>query len=181
MWDYAVDKAAPTALNRAISVGDTTIGGGNGLGGGSFDFATLAGVSLTIGLLYYVIAWALDRSDRHGAAVALVLVGFPAVAVGIAALIPDLKQVGTGLVLLAVGLLLSAYGGRYGRRFTTWVWALGAAGGAVTIMLKLIADDGGVTIGISLIALGAVFVAVAALVANLTNEPDDVVPATEPR
>jgi hypothetical protein len=181
LWDYAIDKAAPTALNRLISVGDATIGGDTGFGGGSLDFGAVAGVSLTIGLLYYVIAWALDRSGRHGAAVALALVGFPAVALGIAALIPDLKQVGTGFVLLAVGLLLAAYGARYGRRFTTWVWALGAAGGAVAIMLKLVADNGGVTIGISLIALGAIFVVVAALVAKLTNEPDDVVAAAQTR
>jgi hypothetical protein len=181
LWDYAVDKAAPTALNRVLSVGDATIGGDTSFGAGSLDLSTVAGVSLTIGGLYYVIAWALDRSGRQGAAVALVVVGFPAVAVGIAALIPDLKQVGTGLVLLVVGLLLAAYGGWHGRRFTAWVWALGAAGGAVAIMLKLVAADGGVTIGISLIALGAIFVVVAALVAKLTNEPDDVVAAVQTR
>jgi hypothetical protein len=181
VWNYAVDKAAPTALSRLTSVGQAAIGGDTGFGAGPLDLGTVAGVSLTIGLLYYVIAWALDRSGRQGAAVALVLVGFPAVALGIAALIPDLKQVATGLVLLVVSLLLVAYGARYGRRFTTWVWALGAAGGAVTIMLKAVADDGGVTVGVSFITLGAIFVVVAALVAKLANEPDDVVAAEQPR
>ena len=48
-------------------------------------------------------------------------------------------------------------------------------------MLKLVADDGGVTVGIALIALGAIFVVVAALVARLLNEPDDVVGEAQPR
>jgi hypothetical protein len=175
LWDYAVDKSTRITFQQTI-LGDQS---SNPLTALHDDFGTLAGVSLTIGLLYYVIAWALDRTGRRGAAVALVLVGFPAVAVGIAALVPNLKQVGTGLVLVVVGVLLSGYGARFGHRFTTWVWAVGAAGGAALVVAKLVADAGAVQLGISFIALGAVFVAGGALIARLLHEPDDVLPAAE--
>ena len=69
IWDYAVDKAEPSALGRVFAFRFTTIGGSD-LPGGPLDFSSVAGVSLTIGLLYYAIAWALDRSGRGGAAVA---------------------------------------------------------------------------------------------------------------
>jgi hypothetical protein len=180
LWLYISDKSAPRALSSGVSFGSSTIGGGSDdLGGSSIDFGTLAGVSLTIGLIYYAAAWGLDRSGRRGAGVSFVLVGFVAVALGILALAPDLEQVGTGIVLLVVGVVLSAYGARYGRRFTTWIWAAGSALGGVLIMIKLVADQGGPTIGISLVVLGGIFIAGGALVARALHEPDDVVTGAE--
>jgi hypothetical protein len=176
LWLYITDKSAPRALPNAVSFGSSTFSGGSDdLGGSSIDFGTLAGVSLTIGLIYYAAAWGLDRSGRRGAGVSFVLVGFVAVALGLLALAPDLKQVGTGVVLVIVGVLLSAYGARYGRRFTTWIWAAGSALGGALIMIKLVADQGGPAIGISLVVLGGIFITGGALVARALHEPDDVV------
>jgi hypothetical protein len=180
LWIYLIDKAAPTALASGISFGDSTFGSGSDVGGGaSTDFGSLAGVSLTIGAVYYLIAWGLDRSGRRGGGVSFVLVGLGAVAVGIAALAPDLKQVGTGVVLVVVGVAIAMYGARFGRRFTTWIWATGAALGGALVMIKLVADQGFPAIGASLVVLGAIFVCGGALLARLINEPDDVVTAAE--
>lgn len=180
LWIYLVDKAAPTALASGISFGDSTFGSGSGLGGGpSTDYGSLAGVSLTIGAVYYLIAWGLDRSGRRGAGVSFVVVGLFAVATGIAALAPDLKQVGTGIALVIVGVVIAMYGARFGRRFTTWIWAAGAALGGALIMIKLVADQGFPAIGISLVVLGAIFICGGALLARLIHEPDDVVTAAE--
>jgi hypothetical protein len=178
LWLYITDKASPSALTRSVSFGTSTIaGGGDNLGTSSFDFGTLAGVSLTIGAIYYLVAWGLDRAGHRGAGVSFVLVGFAAVAFGIGALAPDLKQIGTGIVLLVVGVVIAAYGARYGRRFTTWIWSAGAALGGALIMVKLVADSGGPAIGIALIVLGAIFITGGALVAKALHEPDDVVTA----
>jgi hypothetical protein len=176
-WAYVTDKAAPSALTRTVAAGSATFTGDSNLDGSGFDLGTVAGVSLAIGAIYYGIAWGLDRSGRRGAGVSFVLVGFLAVGAGIAALTPDLKQVGTGVVLLVVGVGLAAYGARYGRRFTTWAWAAGAGLGGALIMVKLVAGSGGPAIGISLMVLGAIFICGGALVARALNEPDDVVTA----
>jgi hypothetical protein len=179
LWIYLSDKAAPSALASGAAAGNSTFGDGADFGGPSPAFSTLAGVSLTIGAVYYLIAWGLDRSGRRGAAVSFVVVGFFAVAAGIAALTPDLKQVGTGIVLIVVGVGIAMYGARYGRRFTTWVWAAGAALGGALIIVKLVADQGGAAIGISLVVVGAIFITGGALLARLIQEPDDVVTAAE--
>lgn len=177
LWEYVIDKVAPSVLTSAV----TSRLGTQGLGpfGASQqpDFGSLAGASLVFGATYYVIAWALDRSGHRGAAVPLVVAGFPAVAVGIGALFPDLHQIGAGLLLLVIGVALAGYGARFGRRFTTWVWAFGAALGAALFVGKLAGDAGGPTTGLVFIVIGAVFVGGGALFARLLNEPDDMAQA----
>jgi hypothetical protein len=179
IWDYVVDKATPNLLSGAVSFGGQNFFGSDNLGTPHIDWSTLAGVSLTVGAIYYVLAWALDRTGRSGAGVAFALIGFPAVTLGIIALYPGFKQIGTGIVLIAVGVILAGYGARHGRRFTTWIWAVGAAGGAGLVVGKLLADSSGVAAGIAFIVLGAVFVVVGALLARVLNEPDDVMPGPE--
>ncbi len=176
-WIYAIDKVAPEAFNtRSVVAGLTPLSPSNPFGATTVDGASLAGISLTIGAIYYLVAWSLDRSGRRGAGVVFALAGFPAVAVGVAATAQDLKQVGAGIVLVVVGLALAAYGARYGRRFTTWVWAIGVGVGAVLVLSKLV--KAGATVGISLIIAGGVFVAAGWALARALHEPDDVVPAS---
>ncbi len=103
-------------------------------------------------------------------------VGFLAVAVGIAALHPDLHKIGTGTAPMLVGAILSAYGARYDRRFTTWVWALGVGLGAVLVLTDLI--TGGATLGIALIIAGVVLIAAGRALARALDEPDDIVATT---
>jgi drug/metabolite transporter (DMT)-like permease len=96
------------------------------------------------------------------------------VAVGIAALSIDFKQVGTGIVLLLVGVGIALYGARWNRRFTTWIWAVGAALGGILIVAKIVGSSStGAAVGIALIILGVLFVVGGALLARAINEPDD--------
>jgi hypothetical protein len=101
-----------------------------------------------------------------------VLIAFFAVGVGIGALAKDFKQVGTGALLIVGGLVLSYYGARYDRRFTTWIWGIGTAIGAVLILAKIV-THGGTAIGVGLIVLGAIFVIGGWLLARVLDEPDD--------
>jgi hypothetical protein len=181
LWVYLLDKAAPSAADFAGSAFFRLVPGSEELGiSRAPNVSTLAGVSLVIGSAYYLIGWWLDRSGRRGLAVGFVLVGFPAVATGVAALGPDLKQVGTGIALLVVSLSLALYGARWNRRFTTWVWTVGAAVGAVLIVAKIVGSATGAAIGISLIVLGAAFVVGGTLLARALREPDDVLVRAEP-
>jgi hypothetical protein len=143
----------------------------------SLDTSTIAGVSLVFAVGYYLIAWGLDHTGRRGMALPFVLVGIPATVVGIAALAPHTKQVGTGIVMVIVGLLLCRYGARYGRRFTAWFWGLVAAAGTVVIASDVARS--GTSVGITMIVLGIAFVAVGALAARAFGEPDEL-PETAP-
>jgi hypothetical protein len=174
LWEYVLDKVSPSATSVAASVPGPlrdSLGVG-AIGGPSVDWPSIAGVSLTFGIGYYLLAWWLDHTGRRGAAVAFVVVGLPATAVGIGALGPDLKQIGTGIVLVLVSLVLARYGARYDRRFTTWFWTFGAAVGAVLITTKLV-HSSGASVGIALIVLGAVFVVGGWLIGRALDEPDD--------
>jgi hypothetical protein len=180
LWGYAVGKAGPDT--RAI--GSSVVGGVSGGFGGtssavpSVDNATIAAVSLVFAVAYFAIAFVLDRSGRHGVALPFVVVGIPAMLLGIGMLAPDTKQIGTGIILLLVGLALCWYGARYARRFTAWFWGLAAAGGVVTIATK--AATTGVSLGITMIVLGVVFAAGGWLAAKSLREPDDMAPVVGP-
>lgn len=169
LWEYAVGKAGPdtqtigSAFIGSATRGTTTVP--------SVDNKTIAAVSLIFAIGYYLLAWYLDRTGRRGAAVPFVVVGIPAMLVGIGALAPDTKQVGTGVILLLVGLVLCRYGAAYGRRFTAWFWGLASAGGAVTILTKFATQ--GVSIGIAMIVLGVAFAIGGWFAARALNEPDD--------
>ena len=177
LWEYAVGKAGPSASEVGSSVVRPFAGAG--VGGDvvpSVDTTTIAGVSLVFAVGYYLIAWALDRSGRHGMALPFVLVGLPAMVVGIGTLAPHTKQVGTGIVLLLVGLLLSRYGAHYERRFTAWFWGLVAAAGPVVIATQF--AKSGTSVGITMIVLGIAFVVGGAIAARALREPDDMAAVT---
>ena len=177
LWNYAVGKAGPDPQAITSSaIGSAT---GNSPGLPSIDTEMIATVSLIFAVAYYLIAWSLDRAGRRGVALPFVVVGVPAMLLGIGALAPDTKQIGTGILLLLVGLVLSRYGAAFERRFTAWFWALVSAGGAVTILAKFATQ--GTSVGIGMIVLGVVFAVVGWFAAKALHEPDDMaaVPAAE--
>jgi hypothetical protein len=168
VWEYAIEQSLPsaTALGRSVIspfTGTTTVP--------PIDTATLAATSLVLAVGYFLVAWALDHTGRAGAAVPFVVVGVPAMLVGIVALAPHAKQGGTGVVLALVGLVLSGYGARYGRRFTAWFWGLASAAGVVVIVADVAKQ--GTSAGLGLIVLGLVFVVGGWVAANAFEEPDD--------
>ncbi len=173
LWEYAVGKAGPDSRVVSSSVIGSATGGSSGVP--SIDTKTIAAVSLIFAIVYYLIAWYLDRTGRHGMAVPFVVVGIPAMLLGIIGFAPDTKQIGTGILLLLFGLVLCLYGARYERRFTAWFWGLVSAGGAVTIMTKFATQ--GVSIGITMIVLGALFAIGGWFAAKALNEPDDMTAA----
>ncbi len=176
LWEYAVGKAGPDSREVSSSVIGTATGGSSSIP--SIDTKTVAAVSLIFAIAYYLIAWSLDRTGRHGVAVPFVVVGIPAMLVGILGFAPDAKQIGTGILLLLAGLVLCLYGARYGRRFTAWFWGLVSAAGAVTIMTKFATQ--GVSIGITMIVLGVLFAIGGWFVAKALDEPDDMTEVAPP-
>ena len=175
LWSYVVVKAEPH-LGQALAA--RIIGGTRSIPGlvappSQVSFTTIGAISVVFGLGYLLLAWWCDRTGRHGAATPLALVGVLVVLVGIAAFAPDAEQVGTGLLLIVVGLAVLVYGGKSERRFTTWTAALAAGLGAVLVVTKLLQHSNATAGGFWVMVLGVVLVALGALLRNALDEPDD--------
>lgn len=133
---------------------------------------TLAAIGLVFGLGYYLIAFLLDRTGRHGPATGLVYPAFVATGSGIIAWGRDIHLVGVGILTIVIGLLVCWYGGRYGRRVTCF-----AAAAAVTLGLGLLVyeatPDDGIEAGVSFVVIGIAVVVIAALLSRAFGEPHD--------
>jgi hypothetical protein len=160
------------------SAGDSTLQSAVNLGGsgaaGSPDTNAVGAIGLVFGLAYYAIAALLDRRGQRGAAVALAFAGFVVTLAGVAGLAESFGVSGTGVLLIALGVLLAWYGGRFGRRFTTWLWSTAVLVGIVMIIAKA-SPDNFTAAGISLIVIGVVVVVLAYLASAATNEAPDIV------
>ncbi|HEX8802833.1 MAG TPA: hypothetical protein VF743_01530, partial [Acidimicrobiales bacterium] len=139
------------------------------------DPTAIGAASLTVGVLYYVAAVALDRRRARGAATPFVAAGFAASAVGIAHVAGDLEAIGTGLLLVLAGATLAVVGALHGRRFTTWVWAAGVGLGLLVVLSDVISDSAA-GYGTAAIVLGAALVVVAHLLSDGLGEPDEMTP-----
>ena len=174
---YVEYKVASNSVTRlAASTLGTSSPSLSNIGTGAITAA-----ALIFGIGYYALAAWLDRKGYGGAAVALVVAGFANTASGILYSAPTFKQVGTGIELIVLGVALSWYGSRFGRRFTTWVWAFAIVAGIGLVVQKALPDSpsGG---GITFIVIGLIVVFGAQFVASSTDEPADVesVPPAEP-
>jgi hypothetical protein len=170
LWVYVLDKAAPELFSPAsLFFGFDPFQSDRPPGP---DWATVAALSIMFGALYYLVGFTLDWRGRAGAAVPFAISGFVAMAVGIAAASADLHEIGTGIVLIVVGLGLGAYGARSGRRFTTWAWSAAVALGVAVIVGKAAGNNaaGG---GIALIVCGVGLVVGGEVLARSLHEPDD--------
>lgn len=177
LWVYVVDKAEPATVSLTGLLQNAFLPG-FGRAPVTPDWSTVATLSLVFGLGYYLVAFVLDHSGRTGPGAALAVGGFLATAAGIAAASANLHQIGTGIVLILVGLVVTAFGARGGRRFTTWVWSAGTGLGIALIISKL-ASDNTAAAGVALIAAGAVVVLVGQVLAQALHEPDDLVPTVD--
>ncbi|HEU5267541.1 MAG TPA: hypothetical protein VFU35_12620 [Jatrophihabitans sp.] len=106
-------------------------------------------------------------------AVAFVVAGFFTTVSGIVVGYRTFHQAGTGVLLIVLGLALGWYGGRYGRRFTTWAWTAAVVGGVGLIVQDAISDSF-TGAGITLIALGLVVVVGAEILVRALHEAPDV-------
>ena len=85
----------------------------------------------------------------------------------------DLEQAGTGLLLLGIGVGLAYHGATMWRRATAWIGAATAALGAA-IFLGDMSDDA-TLVGLLFLAAGIGIVFAGHAVAQLINEPDELV------
>jgi hypothetical protein len=135
---------------------------------------TIAAIGLAFGLGYFLIAFLLDRSGRHGPATGLIYPAFNATTGGVIAWSPDIHRLGAGVLAIVIGLLVSWYGGRYGRRITCF-----AAAAAVPLGIGLMIADrtnDGVKAGVLFLLIGIVVVVLAAVVGRALGEPHDMDP-----
>jgi hypothetical protein len=175
LWSYAVVKAEPHLGDAATA---RILGGSRSIPGlvvppSRVSFNTVGAISIVFGIVYLLLAWWCDRTGRHGPATPLALVGLVVSLVAIASFAPDAKQIGSGLLLIVIGLAVTLYGGRAERRFTTWTAALAAAFGAVLVVAKLLENSDGTASGFWLMVLGVVLVALGVLLRAALGEPDD--------
>lgn len=135
---------------------------------------TIAAIGLVLGVIYYAIAFGLDRTGRHGAATGLVFPAFAATALGIIAWSPDIHRAGAGVLAVIVGLVICWYGGRYGRRATCFAAAAGVAAGVVAIVADAVGDNNtGTAAGVSFLLVGVAIMIVAGVLNRTLDEPDD--------
>jgi hypothetical protein len=158
------------------SLGRTAFSAVSGDGFNTSGTDSLAAIGLTFGLAYYAIAAFLDKEGRSGAGVAMAYAAFGTTVGGVVAAAPTSKQVGTGLVLVILGFALSWYGGRSGRRFTSWAWAVGLVIG-IGLLVQKAAPNSYTGAGVMFIVIGAVVAVVAHVVSTATNEEPDIVDA----
>jgi hypothetical protein len=98
------------------------------------ELTTIGGLSLAFGIAYAAAAFALSRRGYDGTATAFIAVGIAALFVGVQSLVPDLEQVGTGLLAVALGLGLAIIGSASNRRATAWIGAGGVGVGTIVLV-----------------------------------------------
>ena len=172
LWIYVLDKAEPHTFSPASWFSPVLRSFGADTNAHSPDLSTIAAISFTFGLVYYVVMVWLDRTGRPGAGVGFAVPAFLATVAGIIAAAPDLEQTGTGIVLVVLGAVLSWVGAQSVRRFTTWVWGLALGIGVATLVEKATTDNAAAG-GITLIVCGAIVVAAGWFLAGALGEPPD--------
>jgi hypothetical protein len=135
------------------------------------DLATIGILSLAFGLAYLLVSRRLDRRGLHGVATPFALATIPALAIGAIAMTDDLEQVGTGLLMMGIGLGLAYHGATMGRRATTWIGGAATALGAAVLLADL-ADDG-TLVGVLFLAAGVGLVVGGHALAQAIGEPDE--------
>ncbi len=137
------------------------------------DLTTIGVISLLFGAGYVLASRRFDRAGRHGIATPFAFAALPVLAVGIAALADELQEIGTGIVLIAIGAALAAHGATVGRRVTTWIGGIAVALGVIFILSELAPDDDVTVTGVLLLLGGAAIVIAAHLAAARLGEPDE--------
>jgi hypothetical protein len=182
LWLYVAEKAEPGSAGYLVTLpvslfylpffyGFSELSDGPQLP----DATTIGIVSALFGLGYYALAVVLDRQGRHGAATPFTVAGLVITALAIGHLAGDLEAIGTGLVLIVLGVALALHGATQGRRVTTWGWAA-AAGLGLIIVLGDIFEDTAAGFGVVAILLGVAVILVGHLLTTRFAEPDEMSP-----
>lgn len=181
LFSYVSYKVVVDDLVKLISgaVGGALTGGG-GLGtlqslpNPDDVLNKLIAVGFIFGIAYYAIAFLLDAKGKHAVAVPFLYAAPGALSVGVIAAARDLKEVGTGIVLIVFGAAIAALGARAGRRFTTWAGTAAAAFGVLVIVFKIFsAGDVGAPAGGAIIAAVGIVFALAGWVFSVALKEKD--------
>lgn len=138
------------------------------------DPTSVGVISLLAGVGYLVLARWFDRSGREGAGTPCIVAVVLALTVAVLSLAGELQEVGTGLLLVALGAAMGLYGASVGRRATTWIGAAAATLG-VAVALSALTDDA-TLLGAIYVAAGAGVVGLGHAIASSLDEPDEHVP-----
>jgi len=135
------------------------------------DLTTIGILSLGFGLGYVLLSRRLDTQGHHGVATPFALATIPPLLVGALAMIDDLEQAGTGLLLLGIGVGLAYHGATQWRRATAWIGGATATLGA-GVFLGDMSDDA-TLLGLLFLAAGIGLVFAGHAIAQVINEPDE--------
>ncbi|HVM52834.1 MAG TPA: hypothetical protein VM262_06520 [Acidimicrobiales bacterium] len=146
--------------------------------GGGFDyrppdFTDVAVISLLFGIGYAVVGLLLSRRGYAGAGTPFAAVSIAALALGVQLIAPDLEQVGTGVLAIALGIGLAAVGAASGRRVTAWVGAAGVGLGAIAVLQKGVDGSSASAQSGAFLLLGIAVVCAGQLLSTAFGEPDE--------
>lgn len=135
------------------------------------DPTNLGIIALLFGTAYVVGSFVLSRRLYAGTATPLAAIGAVSLVVGALFLSDDLKEVGTGLLLAAIGLGVAFVGASSARRFTTWFGAI-AFGLGVAVLVGKATDGTSARVGsFVFLVVGAAVVAAAHVATARLGEP----------
>ena len=170
LWIYLVIKIEPNLFALPFLAAERTfLGPDSPVSDPTRHLDALAAVSLILGALYYVSAFALDESERAGAATPFVVAGFPALLGGVLFAANAVNLVGTGILLIVIGAALAMYGARARRRFTSWIWAAAMAVGVILEIGKALPDNDAAA-GAAFVVVGVVLVLIGVAVSAALSE-----------
>lgn len=136
------------------------------------DPTNLGAIALAFGLVYVGAGLVLARAGFDGTGTPFSAIGGIALLIGIAFLADDLKDVGSGLALVVLGLLVLVVGAVAARRFTTWFGGFLVGVGVLVLVAEALGDDSsGLTSSIVFLLVGLAVVFAAHLVAAVLGEP----------
>ncbi|HEX4905885.1 MAG TPA: hypothetical protein VFU93_10560 [Acidimicrobiales bacterium] len=138
------------------------------------DPSTLGLIAAVFGLVYVLASHVLTRRGYDGTASPLGAVGGVLLAVAVAFLTDDLREIGSGIVLVVLGLGVLAVGAAGARRFTTWFGAALVAQGVLVLVGEALGDGASTLVTSTVFLLtGIGVVCIAHLVATFLAEPDE--------
>lgn len=135
------------------------------------DPTNLGIIAMLFGAAYAVGSFVLSRRHYVGTATPLSAIGAVSLVVGVLFLSSDLEEIGTGLLLVAIGLGLAFVGASSARRFTTWFGAI-AFGLGVVVLVGKATDGTSARVGsFVFLVVGAAVVAAAHVATTRLGEP----------
>lgn len=135
------------------------------------DPTNLGIIALLFGAAYTAASFVLSRRLFVGTATPLAVWGDLLLVIGTIFLADDLREIPTGLLLAAIGVVLAFVGASSARRFTTWFGGASFATGVIVLIGKATDGSSKNVVSIVSVAVGAAVVIAAHLAMERYGEP----------